>query len=210
MNNSYIWYASYGSNLLEERFLCYIQGGTPVGAEKIYMGCRDNSLPIDKEEIYIKHELYFAKKSKTWNEGGVCFIDTHSDPKVLTLGKMYLITTEQFEDVVSQENGNQTKFLLNFEQAVINGSDIFKKNSWYGNLIYLGEQRNYPIFTFTNGENIHLTNKPSYDYLLTIIKGLKETYNLQSTEIVDYLYYKRGIVNNIQKNELESLVAECI
>lgn len=27
MQQSYVWYASYGSNLLEGRMLCYIQGG---------------------------------------------------------------------------------------------------------------------------------------------------------------------------------------
>ncbi|MBL0236650.1 MAG: hypothetical protein IPQ02_08595 [Saprospiraceae bacterium] len=36
----YIWYASYGSNLLEERFQCYIKGGMPKGSTKTYLGCR--------------------------------------------------------------------------------------------------------------------------------------------------------------------------
>jgi len=27
MKNMYVWYVGYGSNLLRERFLCYILGG---------------------------------------------------------------------------------------------------------------------------------------------------------------------------------------
>src|ERR1039457_5739089 len=31
-----VWYASYGSNLAyQERFLCYIKGGTPAGSRKM-------------------------------------------------------------------------------------------------------------------------------------------------------------------------------
>ena len=38
-----IWYACYGSSILEERFLCYIQGGQPNGTRTIYDGCRDKT-----------------------------------------------------------------------------------------------------------------------------------------------------------------------
>lgn len=32
-----VWDACYSSNLLQERFLCYIKGGQPEGAKKLYM-----------------------------------------------------------------------------------------------------------------------------------------------------------------------------
>jgi hypothetical protein len=32
-----IWYACYGSNILQERFLCYIQGGDPMAQRKFTM-----------------------------------------------------------------------------------------------------------------------------------------------------------------------------
>lgn len=95
-----IWYASYCSNLLAERFHCYIRGGCPKGSNKTYQGCRDKTLPIDNEEVYINSELYFAMKSSTWDNGGVGFIKVDFNPKPVTLGRMYLITKEQFIDVV--------------------------------------------------------------------------------------------------------------
>ncbi|MGX1752144.1 hypothetical protein [Sphingobacterium sp. NPDC055346] len=60
--NDKVWYACYGSNLLKDRFYCYIQGGQPAGANTIYEGCTDKSLPIDEENIIINAELYFAKE----------------------------------------------------------------------------------------------------------------------------------------------------
>ena len=35
-----VWYLSYGSNLLEERFLCYIEEGTPPGSKSFHSGSR--------------------------------------------------------------------------------------------------------------------------------------------------------------------------
>jgi hypothetical protein len=41
---------------------------TTSWCDKKYLGCSDKSLPIDKEEIYINSELYFAKKIKELGE----------------------------------------------------------------------------------------------------------------------------------------------
>jgi hypothetical protein len=62
----HVWYASYGSNILESRFHCYILGGQPKGAKKTNPGpgCTDKTLPIAKEEVTINSELYFAKNAK--------------------------------------------------------------------------------------------------------------------------------------------------
>jgi len=209
-DQEYIWYASYGSNLLEERFLCYIKGGQPIGSNKKYSGCRDQSLPIDNEEIYINSELYFAKKSPTWNNGGVCFIKTNFDAGITTLGRMYLITKDQFVDVVKQETENVNDLTINFEKVILEGSLIIKEKSWYGNLIYLGESNNHPIFTFTNKENLKDSNKPNENYLKTIIKGLKETYNLNLNELFEYLSAKDGIKDNFTSEELTTIINDVI
>ena len=100
---THIWYASYGSNISEDRFHCYIQGGTPKGSQTSYKGCKDKTLPIDNEDFYIASELYFAKKSiKSWNGGGVGFISNNFN-EAKTIGRIYLITKEQFIDVIKQE-----------------------------------------------------------------------------------------------------------
>ena len=41
-----VWYAGYGSNTDLDRFMCYIAGGTPVGTDRIYVGCKDPSAPL--------------------------------------------------------------------------------------------------------------------------------------------------------------------
>ena len=40
-----VWYACYGSNLLKERFLCYIRGGRPIGAQRTFYGCKNKKEP---------------------------------------------------------------------------------------------------------------------------------------------------------------------
>ncbi|QQD13967.1 hypothetical protein [Sphingobacterium sp. UDSM-2020] len=62
-----VWYACYSSNLLDERFLCYIKGGQPAGAKTVYGGCLDKTLPFDSEDMYINSDLYFARASKNWD-----------------------------------------------------------------------------------------------------------------------------------------------
>lgn len=204
----YIWYASYGSNLLEERFHCYIQGGKPKGSTKQYKGCKNKNLPIDSEETYITSELYFAKESETWNGGGVCFISNDFNPKSATLARMYLITKEQFVDVVKQEIGKED-FEIDFERAISDGSNIFRKNSWYNKIHYLGIQNNFPIFTFTHDSDYKEENKPDINYLKIIIEGIKETFqNFNEVEIADYLISKRGISGNFNREALLEIVSD--
>lgn len=93
-NSDSIWYASYGSNLQKERFLCYIRGGKPKGREDTYKGCKDKTLPALDEKLYINRRLYFAKKSRGWKLGGVGFISNSIDDSARTLARMYLITKE--------------------------------------------------------------------------------------------------------------------
>ncbi|WP_083994039.1 hypothetical protein [Gelidibacter algens] len=122
-----VWYASYGSNILESRFHCYILGGQPKGSKKTYFGCTDKTLPQDKEEIYIKSELYFAKISKSWNNCGVGFIKTEFNDKVQTLGRMYLITPEQYAEIVKQETNHEGKLIIDFKKAQEKGSLYFQR-----------------------------------------------------------------------------------
>lgn len=197
-----VWYACYGSNLLEERFLCYIQGGQPKGANTIYNGCIDKSSPVNKEEIYINAELYFARSSKNWDNGGVSFIKTKFEPQVQTLGRMYLITKQQLIDIARQETNTASPLEINFEKAIEKGFVIYKPHSWYGNLIYLGTQDDFPIFTLTNEQNYQPEAKPSAGYLITIAKGIKETYNLTQIEMVEYFMEKAGVKGNYRKQDL--------
>jgi hypothetical protein len=183
-----VWYASYGSNLLEKRFSCYIAGGTPEGAQREYEGCTDRTLPQESKPIIINAELYFARQSKTWHGGGVAFIKPTESPDVKTLGRMYLITAEQFSEVVKQEIRLKEDLILDLEELEEKGSLLLNEESWYNKLLFLGREDGYPIFTFTNKDYLKdEINPPHETYFKTISAGLKETYGMTDVEIEGYL-----------------------
>lgn len=201
---NYIWYAAYGSNMIEERFLCYIRGGTPMGSTTTYPGCADTSLPLDNEDSFICSELYFARKSACWNSG-IAFIKNDFSETAPTFARIYLITEEQFIQVVEQEI-KTPGIAINFMQTKQDGSSIIKKNSWYGRIIYLGEQRDFPMFTFT-GENDRTDfNRPDDNYLKTIIKGIRESHDIDDIAILEYLIRKNGIGGKMEQQELKQLI----
>jgi hypothetical protein len=200
-----VWYACYGSNMLEERFLCYIKGGQPKGATTNYIGCSDKTFPTESEEFYICSELYFAKQSTNWDNGGIAFIRTHFEPQASTMARMYLINKGQFIDIARQETKTEAELVLDFDTSVKEGSTIFKRPSWYGNLVYLGDQYNIPIFTLTNEIDLQPLTKPSENYLRTIIKGIREAHNFDDKTIFEYLNNKQGIVDNYTVKELSNL-----
>ncbi|GAK12751.1 hypothetical protein [Geomicrobium sp. JCM 19039] len=120
----YVWYASYGSNLHHDRFLCYIEGGTPEGSEKTEIGCTDPTNPVKSEKEMLPYPLYFAKQSQRWQNEGVAFIGTKPIANTETYSRKYLITKEQFLEVVQQEN-NGIDVSLDLKQVMANGSHTF-------------------------------------------------------------------------------------
>lgn len=204
-NQQYVWYASYGSNINTDRFICYIKGGQPEGSSQVETGCSDSSLPIDESTYAIDHPLYFAKEAAKWESQGVAFIGLNQNTDSPTYSKKYLITDGQFLDVVKQEN-NGINVELDLHEVQRQGSKIFNHQSWYGNILFLGEEKGYPIFTFTAPWDINDVEwkKPSHAYLGTIIKGLKKDYS--NEEIYHYFQNKQGITGNYSNDELASAI----
>lgn len=204
-NIKYVWYASYGSNLSRDRFLCYIKGGKPRGSEKVEVGCKDKSLPIKETTYIMRYPLYFAKSSERWQNKGVAFIGLNKDEKHHTYSRKYLITVEQFMDVVKQEN-NGAALDIDLIEIIKDGSKTLR-DSWYGTILYLGEEGGYPILTFTADWDLDVPyNKPSEEYLSMIINGLKTTLELENTEVLNYLSSKPGVADNYNRNEIEILL----
>jgi hypothetical protein len=196
-----VWYASYGSNLMEERFLAYIHGGIVPGSDRPEIGCRDKSSPKRNERIDIPYPLYFSKDRTKWGRGGVGFIGTDISEAERTIGRMYLITEEQFFDVVSQEN-NGMDVGVNLAEIEKNGFvDIH--DGWYNRIIFLGKKNGAPIFTFSSNKSMNsiMFTKPSAAYLSVIAKGLMEL-GLSQEEVVEYFMDKKGIKGNFLKNSL--------
>jgi hypothetical protein len=116
MNNKMIWYVSYGSNILFERFQYYILGGVYPGNGKYYAGCTDRQLPSKSLPVIIPYAMYFGNQSGSWGGTGVAFLDDKTPG--FTIGRMYLITEEQFQEIQDQECSSP---------------------EWYGKTVELGE-----------------------------------------------------------------------
>lgn len=203
----YVWYACYGSNLLGERFNCYIAGGKPEGSLRTYIGCTDKTIPEQSKPLEIKAELYFAKKSKIWSGGGVAFIQPNEQK--LTLGKLYLITKAQFYELVKQEMRFEGIFEPDLNLAIKNGYLITQPETWYGKILFLGFEEEIPIFTFTNVDFLEFEiNTPNEHYLKKIIVGLKETHKLEEEEIFNYLSDKKGIRETLKQQQLDQLIKD--
>ncbi|WP_407375606.1 gamma-glutamylcyclotransferase [Methanobrevibacter sp.] len=167
--NEYIWYVSYGSNMLFERFMCYIKGGSYRGST-YRDACSDTASPAEVRAFEIPYDMYFGNTSGSWQSCGVSFLDTTKDGHAL--GVAYLITKEQFEHVIAEENGGRTPT---------------PGYGWYEDVISLGEIEGIEVKTVTNN-NLRPYNDPCLDYLDTLVKGIRENWpEMSDDEIEDYL-----------------------
>lgn len=200
-NGSPVWYASYGSNLSRERFLCYIQGGLARGALSACEGARDRTPPSGDRPITIHHPLYFAWESRVWH-GGVAFLGHEHDRRHVTLGRMYRITMTQLEDVLAQENGIDA-LPIDCDISEM-GRPIPYLESKYGCLLQLGQVDGVPILSFTSNEDIaaHPLNPPGIDYLCMMADGLRECYGMNHDRLVEYFAHKPGIAGRLDEGTL--------
>ena len=162
----YIWYVSYGSNMLEERFLCYIEGGCFEGSASYRDACKDPTRPLEKRAIDIPYDMYFGNYSGSWEGCGVSFLDTTKDGHAL--GVAYLITREQFEHVAAEENGGRSPGYGN----------------WYEDIISLGEMDGFEMLTISNDE-LRPYNEPCEEYLNTLKRGIRENWSEMSEEDIE-------------------------
>ena len=167
--NKYVWYVSYGSNMLQERFMCDIAGGSYRGSA-YHEPCSNPAAPKAVRTYEIPHDMYFGNTSFSWGGKGVSFIDITKPGKAK--GVAYLITLEQFEHVAREENG---------------GTAPGMATNWYNTVVHLGTLDGIEVLTITNNE-CRPTNAPGEAYLETLAGGLRENYpEMSETEIQEYL-----------------------
>ena len=219
-NPKYVWYASYGSNLNEARFLTYIKGGSPDGSSTSHSGARDKSDPLRNTAIRFEGRMHFAGSSYRWGKGGIAFMD--SDSSGHALGRAYLITFEQFEDVVAQENGKSISSVSVDGKSALEKGSVEVGAGLYNNLVHIGDYQGYPVFTFTSSfsaqdavANAQIssggyskygsTNKPSKNYLRMIAKGLEESFEMDVSDQADYLLGTLGTSDYSRDDMIEIL-----
>ena len=110
---------------------------------------------------------------------------------------MYLITDEQFNDVVLQENDRDvdgTHFVPAFDQLVRESEFVLPGDRLYGHLLRIGTQGEWPVITFTTKRDDLAIGAPSESYAKIIISGLKETYpTMTNAQIIEYLSHADGV-----------------
>ena len=212
-----VWYASYGSNLSRTRFMKYINGGRPVGAQGQHAGCRDAAAPAS--DICIRHPgaLHFAGESARWGRQGVGFFDDSRPGQIL--GRAYNISSGQFDDIVAQENGGRDQVVELPLMSVVDRGSINMGSGIYSRVIHLGDYRHAPVLTFTcafsaqealdrsfaQTQASHSRNEPSQNYLRMLGSGLKSAFALTSIQQVDYLHGCPGLENYSRTQVLQIL-----
>lgn len=205
LKTTHVWYASYGSNMNPERFYCYIQGGKPEGSTKTEKGCRDHTLPVEVRTLSLPYEAYFAHYADRWG-GAPVFIDPNKGDKH-SFFVCYLVTMEQYLDVMAQENGlleveSELSRLVNDQTALLKGL--------YGKMMNVGTMDGFPIFTFTNPKRPEVESEfpPAIPYLKTILKGLMNQCGLLEEEAADYLLSLEGVSPAYTRSELIELAVD--
>ena len=165
-SREHVWYVSYGSNMLGERFMRYIKGGSYEGSA-YREPCKDMSPPAAVRTLEIPFDMYFGNLS-SWG-GGVSFLDTTEKGK--SLGVAYLITREQFEHVSCEENGGRCP----------------GEGEWYEDIIDLEPIDGIEVKTITNND-LRPYNEPSQRYLDTLFEGIRENWpEMSDNDIWSYL-----------------------
>ncbi|KAM1238465.1 hypothetical protein PS1_039575 [Malus domestica] len=200
-----IWYASFGSNLCLERFLCYIKGGQMEGMKTPFPGCADKTPPKEIVWKTFPRRLFFGRESThTWGPGGVAFLNPESNIRDKAYMCLYRITLEQFNDVLVQEN--VVSFPVNSPLFDLTGLDsvtreephslqVHLKECWYSNVVYLGKEHDIPILTMTCTKSEMDGYKsgefplcaPAKNYVNTIARGLVEGKQLSQEAAMAYL-----------------------
>ena len=195
-----VWYVSYGSNISRERFRYYIDGGRMPANGHVHPGCRDTTPPRRIKRLVIPHQLYYGTTTSGWG-GGVAFIDEQVSKNEHTKGYAYLITEEQFADVVAQENLLTRRISLSTDRIVKKKRYIMNELGAYGEMLYLGDIDGIPSVTFTAPHRHHIA-RPSTSYLRQISEGLREAYRMSPQEIAQYFRRQPGVHGRLTTEEL--------
>ncbi len=198
-----IWYAAYGTNLDHTRLACYLAGGTPPGGARATPGARDPSPPQSDRAVHLPGSVYFAWNSPTWG-GGVAFLDPTA--VATSPGRAYLLTHEQFSDVVAQEMHRPPG--TDLDLAVLGGHrEHAFGGGRYETLHVVDEIDGVPVVTFTAPRSAPLDYlAPSAAYLRVMGRGLMSAHAWEPGEVASYLLGCRGIGTTWTLDDIAALL----
>lgn len=203
-----VWYASYGSNCSRARFLTYLRGGRPDGSDREQTGARDANDPLDDRPVEFASGIYFSGHSRRWG-GAPAFLEHRPADGRGALGRRYLITREQFADVMAQESGREFDSVVLPDLAGLTaGSLVAVGDGFYDALVGLGMFGGVPCVSFTSPEapESRQAAPPSAAYLGTIVRGLAESHDLEHHEIATRLVAAPGVAPEWDVESVTALI----
>lgn len=203
-----VWYVAYGSNLGLARFRCYLSGGRPAGGLRDYPGCRDASDPERITSLDMPGGLVFAGESTVWG-GGMAFYDAQAPGRAACRG--YLVTVEQFADVVAQEMRRPPggDFARDLAGLLADVESVHTMGSGrYETVARLGERDGAAMFTVTHDDVGSLEPvPPTAAYLRWIAAGLRDAHGWDPGRVAGYLAPAPGVAEAWTFGELVDLAA---
>lgn len=199
-----VWYVSYGSNMSAHRFHCYLRGGQPPGSALTCPGARDHTPPRAGQAVWLPGSIYFATRSQAWG-GGRALYDPAAPGRAAA--RAYLITAQQFSDVVAQEMYREPG--ADLDLAGLAGTGQLRIGPGrYETLLHVGEDAGAPMVTFTApwamGDKPYLP--PSAAYLRMLGQGLREAHGWSSQRAAEYLAGLPGAQGSWATADIASLL----
>ena len=190
-----VWYASYGSNCSRARFLVYLRGGTAAGSSRAQIGARDATDPLGDGPVHFPTAVCFAGFAHTWG-GAPAFLEHDPSDRPGALGRRYLVTRQQFADVLAQESRRPFDSVsLPDLGSLATGSRTTVGDGPYDALVALDPIDGVPVVSFTapTPPEAREPAPPSEAYLRTIVTGLAEVHDLADAALADHLLAARGM-----------------
>ena len=175
-----VWYAAFGSNMSSARLACYLAGGVPRGTTREYEGSRDPTPPREVRSLTLPGRVRFAGDSSVWG-GGTAFYAPGDRGAVHA--RAYLLTLEQFGDLVAQETRHPVGRSLVLARS---GPTRHGMSRVYDVVLDLGRLDGHRLLTLSSSAD-HPVKPPSAAYLRTLMDGLAEGFGLGVEEQVAYL-----------------------
>ena len=199
-----VWYVAYGSNLLADRFGCYVGGGRPPGGLREYPGFRDPTPPRASTPLTIPGGIYFAGDSHAWT-GGTAFFD--SEISGVVAARAYLIGADQFVDLAEQEMLRDPAVDRDLSTVLADGRHSYGPGR-YESWIRVGERDGMPMLTISApwGWTAAPLSPPNADYLRIIGHGLIEAHGWGADQAAEYLASAPGANGEWQTSQVENLL----
>ncbi|MDJ0395111.1 hypothetical protein QMK17_17440 [Rhodococcus sp. G-MC3] len=174
-----VWYVSYGSNLLAERFHTYLTGSDATSPFGAHPPAPSAVLPTEERWLWLDHALYFAGVSQRWT-GSAAFV-SHERGSGESVAHAYLIDRSQFTHLVAVENAVEAVEQVSPESVSIGsyavldidrGGEAFRGK--YDAMLRLPDIDDVPAVTFTSS-TMRERGGPAEMYLETIRRGLESS-----------------------------------